>query len=55
MKKTPPAASPDPTPDTYVSALRGWRGDCVETLRAAVHSAALFDFLGEQILKRDKR
>jgi len=39
MKKTPPAASPD----AYVSALRGWRRDCVETLRAAVQSAAAFD------------
>jgi hypothetical protein len=39
MKKTTPAASPD----SYVSALRGWRRDCVETLRAAVKSAATLD------------
>ena len=39
MKKTLPAA----TPDSYVSALRGWRRDCVETLRAAVRSAATLD------------
>ena len=39
MKKTTPAASPD----AYVSALRGWRRDCVETLRAAVRTAATFD------------
>ena len=40
MKKTPPTAGADATPDTYVNALRGWRRDCVETLRAAVQSAA---------------
>jgi hypothetical protein len=39
MKKTTPAA----TPDAYVNALRGWRRDCVETLRAAVLSAGTFD------------
>lgn len=43
MKKTPLAAGPDATPDTYVNALRGWRRDCVETLRAAVQSAATLD------------
>lgn len=43
MKKTPPTAGHDATPDTYVSALRGWRRDCVETLRAAVRSAATLD------------
>lgn len=39
MKKAVPAASPD----AYVAALRGWRRDCVETLRAAVRGAAAFD------------
>jgi hypothetical protein len=39
MKKTTPAASPD----AYVNALRGWRRECVETLRAAVRAAATFD------------
>jgi hypothetical protein len=39
MKKTPPAASPD----AYVSALRGWRRDCVKALREAVRGAATFD------------
>ena len=39
MKKTTPAANPD----AYVSALRGWRRDCVKTLRAAVHAASTFD------------
>ncbi len=39
MKKTTPAASPD----AYVSALRGWRRDCVEALRTAVRAAATFD------------
>jgi hypothetical protein len=39
MKKTTPAASPD----AYVSALRGWRRDCVETLRTAVQAAATLD------------
>ncbi len=47
MKKTLSAAGPDTrpdaTPDSYVSALRGWRRDCVETLRAAVRSAATLD------------
>ncbi|TAJ40497.1 MAG: DUF1801 domain-containing protein [Reyranella sp.] len=43
MKKTLSAAGPDATPDSYVSALRGWRRDCVETLRAAVRSAATLD------------
>lgn len=36
MKKTPPAASPD----AYVKALRGWRRERVDQLRAAVHGAA---------------
>ena len=35
MKKAPPAASPD----AYVKALRGWRRDLVESLRAAVRGA----------------
>ena len=39
MKKAVPAASPD----AYVAVLRGWRRDCVETLRAAVRGAATFD------------
>ena len=39
MKKSTPAASPD----AYVSALRGWRRECVETLRESVRSAATFD------------
>jgi len=39
MKKATPAASPD----AYVRALRGWRRERVETLRAAVHAAATFD------------
>lgn len=39
MKKTPPAASPD----AYVAALRGWRRELVETLRAAVLGAAKFE------------
>ena len=43
MKKTTSAARRDATPDSYVSALRGWRRDCVETLRAAVRSAATLD------------
>lgn len=43
MKKIPPTAGPDATPDIYVNALRGWRRDCVETLRAAVQSAATLD------------
>jgi hypothetical protein len=36
MKKTPPAANPG----AYVSALDGWRRECVESLRTAVISAA---------------
>ena len=36
MKKTPPAANPD----AYVKALRGWRRDLVDGLRAAVRGAA---------------
>lgn len=39
MKKTPPAASPD----AYVAALRGWRRELVETLRAAVLKAAPYE------------
>jgi hypothetical protein len=39
VRKGTPAA----TPEAYVSALGGWRRDCVETLRAAVLSAARFD------------
>src|SRR5262245_13397999 len=39
MRKTPPAADPD----AYVRALRGWKKDCVETLRNAVTRAARFD------------
>ena len=39
MKKTTPAASPD----AYVRALRGWRRECVEGLRAAVRAAETFD------------
>ena len=35
MKKTVAAASPD----AYVASLEGWRGDCVETLRAAVRTS----------------
>jgi hypothetical protein len=35
MKKSPPAANPD----AYVAALSGWQRSCVESLRAAVHSA----------------
>ena len=35
MKKSVPAANPD----AYVAALRGWRRDTVEALRAAVRSA----------------
>jgi hypothetical protein len=34
MKKMTPAANPD----AYVAALRGWRRECVEALRAAVRS-----------------
>lgn len=43
MKKTISAASPHASPDAYVNALRGWRRDCVESLRAAVRSAGTFD------------
>ena len=39
MRKTPPAADPD----AYARALRGWKRDCVETLRDAVTRAAKFD------------
>ena len=35
MKKAPPAANPD----AYVKALRGWRRERVEELRAAVRGA----------------
>ena len=35
MKKAPPAANPD----AYVKALRGWRRELVEGLRAAVRGA----------------
>lgn len=39
MKKSPPAANPG----AYVCALDGWRRECVESLRAAVISAASLD------------
>jgi hypothetical protein len=39
MKKSPPAANPD----EYLSALDGWRRECVESLRTAVLSAAPVD------------
>lgn len=39
MQKMTPAASPD----AYVAALKGWRKECVEGLRAAVTGAAPFD------------
>ena len=39
MQKSPPAVSPE----AYVNALRGWRRDCVETLRTAVKSGATLD------------
>jgi hypothetical protein len=39
VQKTTPATSPD----AYVVALKGWRRDRVETLRAAVRAAATFD------------
>ena len=39
MKKTRPAASPD----AYVSALRGWRRECVEALRTTVLAAATLE------------
>ncbi len=39
MKKMTPAVNPD----AYVAALKGWRRDCVETLRAAVRSASTLE------------
>lgn len=39
MKKSPPAANPD----AYLSALDGWRHECVKSLRTAVLSAAPLD------------
>lgn len=39
MRKIIPAADPD----AYVAALRGWRREIVETLRAAVLKAAPFE------------
>jgi hypothetical protein len=39
MKKTKPAA--DPT--AYVAALRGWRRECVEELRATVQRSATLE------------
>jgi hypothetical protein len=39
MERKPPAANPD----AYVRSLRGWKRDCVETLRAAVTGAAKLD------------
>lgn len=39
MKKSIPAANPD----AYVSALDGWRRDCVERLREAVRAAAALE------------
>ena len=36
---TPPAASPD----AYVAALRGWRRELVEALRASVLAAGQFE------------
>ena len=39
MRKTPPAANPD----AYVDALKGWRRECVEELRAAVRKAAALE------------
>ena len=39
MKKMTPAASPD----AYVSALKGWRRECVEALRAAVRSVSVLE------------
>lgn len=36
MKKQAPAASPD----AYVSALKGWRRECVEGIRKAIRAAA---------------
>lgn len=39
MRKVPPPASPD----AYVAALRGWRRELVDLLRAAVLKAAPFE------------
>ena len=39
MKKSPPAANPD----AYISSLRGWQRDCVETVRAAVLGSGSLD------------
>lgn len=39
MQKRKPAADPD----AYVRALRGWKKECVATLRAAVKKAADFE------------
>lgn len=39
MQKAVPAANPD----AYVANLDGWRRECVETLRAAVRSAATLE------------
>ncbi len=39
MKKMTAAASPD----AYVAALKGWRRECVEALRAAVRSASTLE------------
>lgn len=38
MKKSIPASDPD----SFVRALDGWKRDCVEKLRAAVHASARF-------------
>lgn len=43
MKKPSPATHPATSPDAYVSALRGWRRECVEMLRTAVKSGATLD------------
>lgn len=39
MKKSPPAANPD----AYVTALKGWRRECVEHLRAAVRKSSALE------------
>src|SRR5215204_4343604 len=39
MKKSAPAANPL----AYLAELDGWRRECVESLRTAVHSAAALD------------
>ncbi len=39
MKKVPPAANPD----AYVTALDGWRRECVEALRSAVRRSSTLD------------